>query len=430
MALLLVTVTTGLLILFGWYQYNQVRTEAEAGLDHLARLSSQRLSRSLALPLWQFETDTVEKAVLSEMADRRIYGIAVEGVNGIFKITKTRDDTWQIVDAEDDLPENRFSVSETIPWEEKPVGALSIVVSDRFMKERLRREILKLAVTILLLDVCLLAAILVVMRRSVIRPLDGIISHLRTDADRLSKASQEVARAGQALAEGASEQAAALQETSASMEQMSSMAKRNADSMADVDRLIDGQALPTFERIQADMADMASLVDATRDTGEEMAKIIKTIDGIAFQTNLLALNAAVEAARAGESGAGFAVVAEEVRNLALRAAQASGTTNELIERVTGSNTRIQEMNRTVVAALKQNIEIARQVREQVSEIATASSEQTSGMDQLSQAVSDMERVIQKNTSISEESADAAEDMNSRAEQMNQITRELVSIVRG
>ena len=430
MALLIMAITTGVLVLFGLYQYHEVKTEAEAELNNLARLAIQRLSESLALPLWQFEVNYVEKTILAEMADLRIQAVQVAGTGGILKIAKTRDENGNLINATGDTVSGPYTRSSEVKWEERTVGTVSVSLSDRLMAARLAGEIRKLTVTVLLLDLCLLTSIILVMRRSVIRPVARVITELGPGADRLSEASGEVARASQSLAEGTAQQAASLEETSASLEELATMIKRNADHTAEVDRLIAREANPNFDRIRKDMTEMEALIEAARTSGDEMAKIIKSIDEIAFQTNLLALNAAVEAARAGESGAGFAVVAGEVRNLAMRAAQASGTTNELIEQVGKKNDGVQQMNRRVVDALKQNIDIARRVSDRVSEVAVASRQQAEGIDQLTRAMSEMDRVIQRNASISEESAAAAEDMNGHAEQMNRITRSLTTIIGG
>jgi methyl-accepting chemotaxis protein len=163
---------------------------------------------------------------------------------------------------------------------------------------------------------------------------------------------------------------------------------------------------------------------------EETSKIIKTIDEIAFQTNLLALNAAVEAARAGEAGAGFAVVAEEVRNLAMRAADAAKNTSGLIE---GTVKKIKDGSDLVLKANEAFSEVSistSKVGELVGEIAAASQEQAQGIDQINKAVTEMDKVTQQTAANAEESASASEEMNAQAEQMKQISVTLVNIIGG
>ncbi len=165
-------------------------------------------------------------------------------------------------------------------------------------------------------------------------------------------------------------------------------------------------------------------------SSEETSKIIKTIDEIAFQTNLLALNAAVEAARAGEAGSGFAVVAGEVRNLAMRAAEAARNTAGLIEntikRVKDGSELVIRTNETFNEVQKS----AAKVGELVGEIAAASNEQAQGINQVNKAVAEMDKVVQQNAANAEESASTSEEMNSQAEQMKAMVNELASLLGG
>ena len=178
------------------------------------------------------------------------------------------------------------------------------------------------------------------------------------------------------------------------------------------------------------MSELTSSMADILKASDETSKIIKTIDEIAFQTNLLALNAAVEAARAGEAGAGFAVVADEVRNLALRAAEAAKTTANLIE---GTSKKVREGSEFVKrsnAVFSHVTESTTKIRDLISEIAAASSEQAKGIEQVNIAVIEMEKVTQQNAATAEESASASEQMNAQAEQMKAMVNELVAIVGG
>jgi methyl-accepting chemotaxis protein len=161
------------------------------------------------------------------------------------------------------------------------------------------------------------------------RHLESAVGRMSDFVDQTTETATQIAGSGQALASGASQQAASLEETSASLEEMAGMTKRNAESAQNAKALA-GQARVVVDNGAANMKQMSAAMDAIKTSSGEIAKIIKTIDEIAFQTNILALNAAVEAARAGEAGMGFAVVAEEVRALAQRSAQAARETADKI----------------------------------------------------------------------------------------------------
>lgn len=289
-----------------------------------------------------------------------------------------------------------------------------------------------IAYTALLAGLLTVAAVLGVVffiARGIAGPLGRIASRLDESAGTVSTASGEVSSASQQLAEGSSEQAASIEETSSSLEEMSSMTRQNADNANHANLLMAktketvSQAARSMQRLTASMGEISR-------SSEETAKIIKTIDEIAFQTNLLALNAAVEAARAGEAGAGFAVVAEEVRNLALRAADAAKNTASLIE---GTVQRVKEGSDLVQKTDREFQDVAKGVErsgELVEEIAAASREQAQGIEQVNRAVGEMDKVVQQNAANAEESAAASLAMNRQAEQMKGCVRELIAVVGG
>jgi methyl-accepting chemotaxis protein len=265
--------------------------------------------------------------------------------------------------------------------------------------------------------------------RGVNKVLKRISDSLSASAQQTVAAAAQISSASKSLAEGASEQAASLEETSSSLEEMSSMTKRNAETAGKV------KALGSEARIAGDLGvqDMTALVsamDAIKLSSAGIAKIIKTIDEVAFQTNILALNAAVEAARAGEAGSGFAVVADEVRNLAQRCAQAAKETASKIEDAVQKSAKGADISAKVAKSLEEIVGKARQVDELAGEVATASQEQSQGISQVNAAVTQMDKVTQSNAASAEESAAAAAELTAQAELLKDAVSDLLRLVDG
>jgi methyl-accepting chemotaxis protein len=248
-------------------------------------------------------------------------------------------------------------------------------------------------------------------------------------SEQTAASASQISASSQTLAEGASEQAASLEETSASLEEMASMTRRNAENAQSAKDLA-AQARAAADAGAADMREMNEAIGGIKSSSDNIAKIIKTIDEIAFQTNILALNAAVEAARAGEAGMGFAVVAEEVRNLAQRSAEAARETTAKIEDSIARSEAGVEISAKVAARLAEIVAKARQVDELVAEIATASREQSQGIEQVNTAVTQMDKVTQGNAAAAEESASASEELNAQAQTLKDAVSDLLALVGG
>lgn len=264
-------------------------------------------------------------------------------------------------------------------------------------------------------------------RRMIVDPLTHIADVIGEGSSQLSLAAGQVSSAGHALAEGASQQAAAPEETSASLEAITSMVKRNAASAAKAKEW-SGEARTSADAGAAEVDHMKEAMDAIKASSDDVAKILKDIDEIAFQTNILALNTAVEAARAGEAGAGFAVVAEAVRSLAQRSAKAARETADKIDEVIERSKQGIAVSDRVAEVLRSIIEKARGVDDQIAEIANASKEQSMGVEQVSQAVHHMDVVTQGKAASAEESASAAEELNSQAAALRDVVEDLLVIV--
>jgi methyl-accepting chemotaxis protein len=243
-----------------------------------------------------------------------------------------------------------------------------------------------------------------------------IVGDVRTGADSIAMATEEIAAGNLDLSQRTEEQASALEETASSMEELTSTVKQNADNAQAANQLAinaSGVAVKGGEVINRVVLTMESITGSSK----KIADIIGVIDGIAFQTNILALNAAVEAARAGEQGRGFAVVASEVRSLAQRSAAAAKEIKTLIEDSVG---KVQDGSRLVEEAGRTTQEIVtsiRQVTDIMAEISAASIEQSSGIEQVNIAITQMDDVTQQNAALVEEAAAAAESLEEQGRQM-------------
>jgi methyl-accepting chemotaxis protein len=308
---------------------------------------------------------------------------------------------------------------------------------------------------LVMLSACVAIAFVIV--RSLNRVLTQVANTLGEGAHHIVGATSQLASASQTLAQNANEQAASLQETSSALEQIGSMTRRNSES-AQKAQMLSGETRHAAEACSQRTEEMQQAMKAIQKASTEMAlaihgittssnsisKIISTIDEIAFQTNILALNAAVEAARAGEAGMGFAVVAEEVRSLAKRSADAAKETAAMIEAAVTQSQRGVEVNSKVTASIAEVVQKANGVRDSLShivakarevdsvvgQITEASKEQNSGLEQINSAINLMNQVTQANAAGSEETASASEELTAQSMELRAGVDVLVKLVNG
>ena len=267
------------------------------------------------------------------------------------------------------------------------------------------------------------------MQRQVGNPIDALIEKLAESAEAVAGVSQNAATSSQSLADNAFSQAASLEETSASLEEISSMTSQNAENAAHANNLM-GEASEIMKNANTAMDHLGTAMTEIVESNEAAYKIIKLIDDISFQTNLLALNAAVEAARAGEAGAGFGVVANEVRNLSMRAADAAHESASVIEK---TNVRIKNgsdlVDRTDTS-FKDATHKTEECANLFNDIASASQQQSAGISQINKAIHELDKMTQEIAADADKTSYVSDQMEKQSDHLTGEIDMLITIFRG
>lgn len=454
----LIAVTTIIIGAFGAFNYITAAQSSHQRLVLGAQNVALRVAVNSALPLWNVDAKQAGEVILAEMTWPDVFAVTIEEKNGEeFKFFQgsQRDATWKSMPAQPKIEGRYITHTLDIKKDDKVIGRVQVYLSDRFLREELNRLLITSLLQAVLVGGSIILALQIIMRHSLVQPLQKVISALSDSSDELTRASVDLTHSGIILSAGANEQAAAVEEITSSLEELSSMTRTNNDNAAKGKGLADASRLSVDGGVK-EMKEMSDSMDNAQQSTDELKKqmaemkiasdgisrIIKTINEIAFQTNILALNASVEAARAGQAGLGFAVVADEVRNLAQRAANAARETEEKIAfsiRTSQEGARISdkvaENLQAVIVRVKavdqHLLEIATKATDvdlTMGQIAEASQEQTQGISLITKSIHHTDSATQTGAAQAEETASCAEEISSQAKALNKSVSDLLALI--
>ena len=389
---------------------DETREKAESMLE-LAALASID-------PLWNYNTTATIANGEALLKDKEICLVEIDEASGSRVYQKTKDKK---------LTKNMIGIDKKVIKDGQTIGMIKLGITKYYREKTMIEDLVRNLLITLAIVVGLM--ITYFTTQGITKRINSIITGLTEGADLATTASDGLSAASQELSEGSAEQASSIEETSSTLQEIATTFRQTYANIEQTRRLSE-LTKEVSEKGNDEMQDMISAMSEIKKSSDEIAKIIRVIDDIAFQTNILALNAAIEAARAGEAGAGFAVVAEEVRNLAGRSAQAAKDTAGMIKANIDLSANGVMVTERIKDSLKEITTHAKKVSQLMDEIAAASEEQSQGIEQVNSAIVQMESITQQNSMNAEETAATSHELSLQAQNLREIVRELIELVNG